>query len=451
MKKFIPTYIILALFVGILVYYQVSGKQERPGETTIFQLGKDTFRELSLNSKEKKWKLVKDGEWEIVQPNKWEADQGKVESILEKLSNLVAERVVEKSPQDIEKYGLNKPSAEISFQAGGKLYKLLVGKRSPISYQFYVKRADSPVVYVLSGYTLDKVTLSPQELRERRIIKLEKEKVRKIALTSPAGKIVLEKKDGRWQITSPVETAGDEWEIEDMIDAIKSLRVKKFVEDEAKDISSYGLDKPALKVELWLGKSLVYKSVSFGKTEDDTVYAMKSGRDAIYAVDRKLQAKINKSLFALRDKNMLSFNLDEVKGITITDEGRNFSLYKEKDTWEMKKPEEKKIEKEKVENVLLVVKDLEARSFLEEQGKNLDKYGLSKPSISLTITLQKGEKTLLLGKVFKDKQGEKVYAKVSDKPQVFSVNKYVVDNLKEKIEELNKKDIQEEKKEGKNE
>lgn len=451
MKKFIPTYIILALFLGILLYYQVSGKQERPGETTIFKLDKNTFRELSLNSKGKKWKLVKDGEWEIVQPEKWEADQGKVESILEKLSDLVAERVVEKNPQDIEKYGLNKPSAEISFQAGGKLYQLLVGKRSPISYQFYVKRSDSPVVYVLSGNTLNKFTVNPEELREKRIIKVEKEEIRKIALVSPGRKIVLEKKGNEWQITFPVKTGGDRWEIEDMIDAIKNLKAKKFVEDKTKNLSSYGLDKPSLKVELWLGKDLSYKSVSFGKTEDDIIYAVKSGRDEIYGVDRKLQGRINKSLFTLRDKDMLSFNMDEVKGMMITYKGRAFSLYRGKETWEMKKPEERKIKKEKAEDILWVVKDLEARSFLEEEGKNLDKYGLLKPALALTITLQKGEKTLLLGKVFKDKQGEKVYAKVSDKPQVFSVNKYVADNLKEKIEELNKKDIQAEKKEGKNE
>ena len=439
MKKFIPTYIIIVLFAGILIYYQITGKHERPEETTIFKLEKKDFRELSFNSDDNRWKLIKDGEWEIVEPKKWEADQEKVENIVDQLSSLEAERVVEKEPKEIKKYGLDKPSAKISFQAGDKHYELLIGKRSPVSYQFYVKRADSPVVYIVSGYTIDDFKTKPEELRERKIIKVEKEKVKKLALISPERKIVLEKKNDKWEMTSPIKTKGDKWEIENLIDTIKDLKAKKFIEDEAKDLTPYGLDKPSLKVEMWLGEDLAYKSLSFGKNKDDIIYVMRSGKNVVYGVDKKLEEKINKDIFTLRDKNMLPFEIDKVKEIVLIYENKEFNLYKEKDTWKMKKPEEKEIEKDKIEDILWIVKDLEARSFVEEKGEKLDKYGLTKPHLSLILTTEKEKKKLHLGKEFKEKEEERVYAKVSDKPQVFSVDKYILEDLKDKMEELLKK------------
>ncbi len=432
MKKFISTYIIIFIFAGVLSYYFWSEKHQSPPETTIFKFEKGDFQEISLINK---WKIVKNKKWKIIEPKKWDADQGKVESIVEKLSSLSAERVVEKEGKDLKKYGLDKPETKLSFSVKGKTYQLLIGKKSPVSYQFYVKKNNSPVIYVLSGYTVDSLNVKSEDLRERRIVKVEKGKVRKLILVSKK-KISMEKKGDKWEIISPVKTEGDRWEIEDVIDEIGNLKAKKFIEDKAKDLSIYGLDKPSLKVELYLGKTLSYKSISFGKTKGDIVYAKRSGKDTIYGVNKNVLRKINKNLFTLRNKNMLAFSIDEVKGIEIKYKDKEIKMNKKKDIWKMEKPEKKKVKKEKVEDLLWVIKDLSADSFIEEKEENLEKYGLLKPVLSLKLTLKNREKTLYLGKVSKR---EKVYAKVSDKPQVFTIGKSIMDDIKEKIKKISEK------------
>ena len=88
------------------------------------------------------------------------------------------------------------------------------------------------------------------------------------------------------EITSPLKTDGDKWNIEDFLRDIKNLKAKEFIEDDAKDLSKYGLDKPSIKIELWLGKDMAYKGVNFGKTEEDIVYACRAGLNTVYGLDK---------------------------------------------------------------------------------------------------------------------------------------------------------------------
>ena len=70
--------------------------------------------------------------------------------------------------------------------------------------------------------------------------------------------------------------------------------------------------------------------------------------------------------------------------------------------------------------------NLQAKSFVDENGKNLAKLGLSHPFSTVTLTTSKDNKklTLLFGKANK-----KFYAKRGEKPVVYEVDKDVFDKL----------------------
>ncbi|MCD6521150.1 DUF4340 domain-containing protein [Candidatus Calescamantes bacterium] len=443
MKKFIPTYIILILFAGLFIFYHWSEKKEKPKDTQIFKVEKDKITEITLEDKETKEKVVlkkENKEWKMLEPHPWEVDQEKINEMVEELSTLEAERAFKEGEVKLEECGLKEPTYAVHFKAEEKTHTLLVGKKSPIGYQYYVKKEDSPTVYILAGYTLDKFKKSALDLRERRIVKFEVDEVKKLALAYPENKIVIEKKDDKWEITSPLKTDGDKWNIEDFLRDLKNLKAKEFIEDDAKDLSKYGLDNPPIKIELWLGKDMAYKGVNFGKTEEDIVYACRAGLNTVYGLDKDKAEKLRKDLFYFRNKVMLSFSFEDVKGLVLSWDKFNMEFEKKEEKWIMKKPEEKETKEGEVENILWTVKELEASSFEAEEAKDLKPYGLDKPQLTLTLKLKDGEKTLYIGKEIKKDDEERVYAKVKDKPQIFTVQKYVLDDLKKKPEDFLEKE-----------
>ena len=437
MRKFLPTYFLLLLFLGGLLYYLWSGKGEKIEPTQIFKLDKEKIKELLITYKEETIQVKKDGEWKIIKPKKVPADQEKINNLIEKLANLNALRVLE--GEEISKYGLDKPPLKVAIKGEGKTHTLWVGNQSPVSYQFYARKEGGEKIYVISGYIVDDFQVKLEDLREKKIVKFEKEEVKRVALVYPDQKIVMEKEEGEWKITSPLQTAGDKYEIEGLLTTLKDLRVDKFIQDEVKDFSPYGLDKPTLRVELWIGEDLSYKAINLGKEEDNLVFLSRQGLDSVFAIKKDRAEDLKKTLFQLRNKVMLTFDVDKIQRIIIRYPDKEISLKKEEDKWKMEKPKEGGVDEEKVQDLLWTVKDLEASSFIVEKAENLTPYGLDNPQLTLILKSEKEEKKLYLGKLFKEKGEERVYAKVGDRPQVFTVEKYILEDLRLTPEDFLKK------------
>ena len=440
MKRFLSSYLILVLFAGFLTYYLWSGKKEKPPETRIFNMDKEKVNKLTIKGEEDIVLEKKNDEWKMLSPRKWEVDQELVNRMVGEISRLEAERVIKEEKPELKNYGLAKPRLRITFQGEGKIQELLVGEKTPVGYQYYAKRRDLPSVYVVSGYRLDDFFKKPEDLRERRLLRFEKNEVRKVTLVYPDKKITLEKKEEEWEITSPLKTKGDKWEIEGLLDDLKNLRIEKFVEERAEDLKKYSLDKPLFRVEIWLGKDMAYKGLDFGKEEENLVYVARSGLGQVFAVNKDKMKRLKKTLFELRDKVVFSFSLDEVKEIDLSYQDKKLVLVKEKDKWRMTHPKSGEVEKDKVEDLLWTVKDLEATSFEKEKAKDLSPYGLDKPEVKLVLKLKEGKKILYLGKTVKKGGEERVYGKVEGDPRVFTVREYIKEDLMKEPEDFFKKE-----------
>lgn len=141
-------------------------------DRTIFAFNKGNITQLTIESQGEKVVLPKDekGNWIIIEPESAKAKSEEVDKIVDTLSKLSASDFAEK--KELSEYGLDEPKSKISAMLNdGSIKTLLVGNKDNSKY--YVKRADSDIVFILYKYKIDKL------LKKFEDLKAESEEVKK--------------------------------------------------------------------------------------------------------------------------------------------------------------------------------------------------------------------------------------------------------------------------------
>ena len=107
--------------------------------------------------------------WMITVPWKRSADVQKLSEVCTAIAGLEMGAVVEADVQDLTKYGLDKPSAELIVTGKGKTIDLLVGAAKDDT-DVYVKYADSGKVYTLAKDSLSFIDDDPYTLTDNMIL-----------------------------------------------------------------------------------------------------------------------------------------------------------------------------------------------------------------------------------------------------------------------------------------
>ena len=104
-----------------------------------------------------------DAGWKVVDPPTEGADASRIDSAVGQLTKLNATRKLEDAT-DLASYGLSAPSIKLTIKMkDGSSQELLIGSKTPDQSAFYVKRADSPAIFVTPTFALTDVTRWPTD------------------------------------------------------------------------------------------------------------------------------------------------------------------------------------------------------------------------------------------------------------------------------------------------
>jgi hypothetical protein len=232
----------------------------------------------------------------------------------------------------------------------------------------------------------------------------------------------------------------DKTAIDDILDALKNLKVKVFEADGVTNLSQYGLDKPRIEATVILGENKNLKTLLVGKDvfETDRVYAKRQDSDSIFSVNKDIVAKLTKEVYDLRDKTVIDFQRADVNKLQLNRGDR--IIVCEKDNlgeWKITQPTEYKADKDTIDNLLFELDSLKASEFVSDKPASLTPYGLDNPQNIVTL-YESGKtepKVLFSGK----KQGEAVYVKTKDIDTVFLVKGSLLDKIEMGVAELRDK------------
>src|SRR3954471_13495507 len=146
--------------------------------------------------------LKKDGTaWKITQPAELPASESDVSQLTSALGQAEIVRVIDENPSNLNDYGLSNPRVEIDFKAAGdKDYrKLFIGDKTPTGGDFFAKRNDEKKVFLISASQDTSLNKTTFDLRDKTLLKFERDKVDSIDITAAGKTLTLAKDCGEWK------------------------------------------------------------------------------------------------------------------------------------------------------------------------------------------------------------------------------------------------------------
>ncbi len=363
----------------------------------------------------------KEEEWWITDPIQAKADAAKVSDLFRSLSQDHVEVFLDEPPSDAKSLGLEPPQGEIRLGLAeeGTEATLLLGVEKKEG-GIYGRRGGEQKVLVLKKDFLKELPTRVADLRDKTLLAVKREKVAQIELKSPKGQTVLKQDAGTWRMKEPEEALADQRVVEDLLWDLSSARVKEFVSDEAKDLNRYGLGEPTVTLRLLDKEMKLLNTLALNRVgKEEGAYARVGESQAVYLVEARLYEQLEKGPFDLRFRHLLRFETWDVGKMELSRNGQEIVVEKRNDLWELKKPTEGKAKYSAVIDLLNETKNLKWEKIVEEAPTALNQYNLDNPVATLALTKADGEPigTLLLGK----EEGDLVFAKLKDKPQVYGI------------------------------
>jgi hypothetical protein len=444
LKSTIALFLVLA-GLGAYIYF-VTWKQTDDTATKkdpVFAgVESDKIQELKVKAESGEVTTLKKSSdtWQIDAPVATPASDSEVMSLTSALSQLEIDRVVEEKPADLNEYGLGAPRIEIEFKSaeGKPSGRLLVGDKSPTGAGLYAKRNDEPRVFLIPQYQERTLNKSAFDLRDKSVIKIERDKVDAVEVNAGGKPIHFAKEGSDWKITQPIAARADFSAVDGLVGRVESAQMKSIVTETATpaELRKFGLDKPAVTVSLNQGSARAV--LALGGPAGDDFYARDAAKPTVVTVDKMLAEDLKKTAEDYRRKDAFEFRAFNATRAEFTRGDQMVAFERVKgqgenavDSWKRVAPGTADADKSKVESLLAGLADIRAVSFTDSTAKT----GLDKPAMTVLVKFDDGKKEerVSFGKV-----GNDVYALIPGQPGAAKIEAEKFDEATKTLDELSK-------------
>ena len=278
-----------------------------PARTKLFTVEADKVNEIRLTFKGQTTLLRKtDAGWRMIEPVQVDADPPEAIGLAQAIANLESVRHVVDNPSDLKQFGLAEPPIAVEFKAeGGASGSFKLGNKNATQGEMYAMKGGDNNVFLVSSFQESSFNREPFALRDKKILKFDREKADTLTLVKGANALELSRNGSDWRVVKPVASRSDYSAVEGFITRLSSANMSRLVEENATDLAKYGLDKPVMTVTIGAGSAKTVLNV--GKTENDQTYAKDAARPIVFTVDSTLQTDLNKNFDDYRKKELFEF------------------------------------------------------------------------------------------------------------------------------------------------
>lgn len=241
---------------------------------------------------------------------------------------------------------------------------------------------------------------------------------------------VLQKSDaGKWQITEPKPLPADSDSVSSLVSTLSSLTSDRLIEENATDLSPYGLSTPAIEVII---------TKKDGKTEDllvgdDTptggnTFVKLRNDPRVFSASSSVKSSVDKTPKDLRDKRLLTFDSDKLTRVDLQAKGQPVEFGKNnQNEWQILKPKPLRADGSQVEDLIRKLKDAKMDTTIsdEDAKKAASAFAAGTKVAVANVSDSAGTQTL---EVRKDKD-KNYYAKSSAVEGIFKVTSDLGDGL----------------------
>lgn len=299
------------------------------------------------------------------------------------------------------------------------------------------------IYFVESGKEPKTAGSESDSRREKVFPGLDKLKVKSITLTKRSGENVRAEKTGdAWFVVSPLQASADSSEIATLLEAMQNLESEEILDENAPDLSPYGLAAPKVAVSLVADGSPKPFEFELGDAvpAGSGLFARVPGQPRVYVVSSTLENTLGKSAFDLRDRALFKVKKDAVQSVEATENGRPlFRLVrgsKGEDDWKVSAPVATRAARWTVDSFLGLIENLRMESIVTEAATaaDLTKYGLT--GTARRVALDLGESNPVTLEIGKKSEDGKYYARAASSRLIATISSGVVDDLDKGLKNL---------------
>jgi len=228
-------------------------------------------------------------QWEIVSPAGVAADSSLIQTFVDGLSKIEYTAVDSQTPSSLAEFGLDPAQKTFQFElASGQPVTLRIGAENPAGFAKYGILSSAPGLFLLDSIdSKDMVDKTLFDLRDKRVLPVALDKAKQVQLKfefTPAAAAELEKaKKLGLSIKPPkigmTRQANNNWEVSDppvrtdfgdtnyFITVVNGATMQSVEAEDAKSLSAYGLDHPAIRLDVTAADGSVH-SLLVGKKKE---------------------------------------------------------------------------------------------------------------------------------------------------------------------------------------
>lgn len=431
--------LLLAIPLGWYAYHDSTKGpvDDSPKRDKVFTVEADKIDEVEIKSEsgDRTTLRRKGSEWEIVQPAGAPSDQATVSGITSNLASIEIQRVIDENPSDLKEFGLAAPRVEVAFTMNGQQRRLQLGMKTPSGTDVYAKLADEKKVFLISSFLEATFNRSTFDLRDKSVLKLEREQIDALEVTASGHSTRFEKKNGEWQIAAPPAGRAEFAAVDGLVSRVSSVQMKSIVPD-ATDLKKYGLDTPASTVRLGSGSSQATLLVG-GAAEAGSVYAKDLSRPAVFTIDSSLVDDLKKDASEYRQKDLFDARSFNTTRLEVARNGQTtaFEKVKTKDKdgkdeekWRQTAPAARDVDAAKIEALISAATGARATGFVDSTAKT----GLDKPELTLIFNYDEGKQE----RVAFARTADAAHAARTGSPGAAKVDAAVIDAIVKALEDV---------------
>jgi hypothetical protein len=232
-------------------------------------------------------------QWHFTKPAASLANPDAIDGVLQSVANAKMASIVEEKPENLDRYGLQKPAITFTATAGkGSPVTLIVGKKTGNAY--FARDSSRPTVFTIGSDVYSKLTQKYPNLRDKKVVHVAATDVQRLDLTDPAGSLALSRKKDdpeQWSFEAPEAQKGKPasgWKI---LDTLTGLSADEIIDHPSPTELKY-LANPEITVVLTDAKG-EKTTVRFSKVSGGFVYAQSSDSTSLYKLKKDAITGLN--------------------------------------------------------------------------------------------------------------------------------------------------------------
>ena len=428
---------VLAALGGVLYW----SNHHKPAETVqaavdtppkILSLNDSDVNRIELKKKDGADLVLQkqDGKWQITSPQQLRADDSAVSGMISSLSSLSSDRLVEDKADNVAQFGLSSPALEVDVSGKNDTHKLLIGDDTPTGGGSYAKLESDPRIFTIASYTKSNIDKSVNDLRDKRLVTAEPDKVSRIDLNANGQQLEFGRNKDQWQILKPKPLRADSFAVDELVRKLTDAKMDLSSDDQKKAASAFAAGKPVATAVLTTDSG--NQELQVRKNKDD-YYAKSSIAAGVYKVSTDVGEGLNKKLDDFRNKKLFEFGYTDPDRIEIRKNSQPYFLTKGGDDWWS--GDGKKFDLASAEAVLDKLRDLQATKFVDS--------GFGTPILEAYVASNNGKR---VEKVQISKSGTAYIAKRENDPSLYMLDSKAVEDLQKVVSDLKPAEAQSAKK-----